>query len=109
MPLSPNDNEVYLYAVFNNDIGDNQAYVLSTQIENTDGTRDVWTTGSNISDYSDFDVIEQDNVTIIHTEMSEAEYLESLNPSEEVEEITEEETVEEESEETTPTHVPRPQ
>ncbi len=92
LPVGP-DGELYFYAVYDNDLGPNQVYLLSTELANGE----VWSTGGNALEYTDFRDLEQDHVTVLHESMTEAEYLEAMAEAEETEEVVEDETEEEES------------
>ncbi|HCW32800.1 MAG: hypothetical protein UT55_C0061G0008 [Candidatus Peregrinibacteria bacterium GW2011_GWE2_39_6] len=81
MPTPPNDNEVYFYAVYNNEIGDNQIYILSAYFEDENEATEIWSTGGSTNDFTDFTDVSKDNVTIISPNMTEDDYLKSLNPS----------------------------
>lgn len=107
IPIGPNPGEVYVYAVYGNPAGENQVYVLSAQFENQDGSTSAWTTGANLLDYPDYSDISQEEVTLLHPNMTEQEYLDWLakTANENAVEQTEETTSEEEEEE--PVRVPR--
>lgn len=75
IPVGPLENEVYLYAVFDNELGENQVYILTAVFENPDGSTSEWTTGGSIQEFPDYNNIEFENVTILHPTLNEADYL----------------------------------
>lgn len=89
MPAAPLEGEVYMYAVYDTNLGPAQTYVLSAEFENEDGTKEIWSTGGNTIEYTDFRDLSQTNVTVVHPTLTEEEYLET--DSESPEEIPEEE------------------
>jgi hypothetical protein len=78
-PTPPNEDEVYFYAVYDNDLGIAQVYILSAKFENEDGTTEVWATGGNILEFTDFNDVSQENVTVLHPSITEEEYLSNQN------------------------------
>lgn len=100
IPAGPSDGEVYFYAVYDNNLGPQQVYILSAEFENGE----IWATGGNTFDNPSYHDLANDNVTLLHESMTEEEYIEWLeNKPEEVvveeeTEISEDETPEEEGE-----------
>jgi len=108
LPSAPLENKAYVYAVYDTDLGPGQAYILSAEFENEDGSFSPWSTGENILTYTDYNDVTQENVTILTTDMTEEEYLTHAAEAEvEVEVEVEVETEVEEVETEERVRVPR--
>ncbi len=79
LPTPPNDGEAYVYAVYGNDIGADQVFVLSAEFEQENGEKTVWSTGGSPNEYPDYRDVAAPHVTIIHPNMTELDYLEFLS------------------------------
>lgn len=88
MPVPPTDNETYFYAVYDTDLGPAQAYILSGNFENEDGTFAPWSTGASSLNYPDYQDITLDNVTILSETITEETIVPSEEPVTPTEEIT---------------------
>ncbi len=78
VPTPPNDGEAYIYAVYSNAVGPDQAFVLSAEFEQENGEMTVWSTGGSPSEYIDYRDVQAPHVTILHPTMTEIEYIEFM-------------------------------
>lgn len=78
LPTPPNDGEAYIYAVYSNDIGADQVFVLSAEFEQENGEKTVWSTGGSPNEYPDYRDVAALHVTSLHPTMTEIEYIEFM-------------------------------
>lgn len=78
LPTPPSDGEAYVYAVYSNDIGADQVFVLSAEFEQENGEKTVWSTGGSPNEYPDYRDVAAPHVTSINPNMTEIEYIEFM-------------------------------
>jgi hypothetical protein len=59
------DNFVYIYAVYDNQIGKQQSYIISSALEDKNGAVTIWAIGSPTTYHNDFRTLNKKNITIL--------------------------------------------